>query len=148
MSYTINWKTIKTKIKSEDWANTLFTNTLDKTNWLVNNYNDEASRVTGWFHHYNCEKCQGRLTFNIENEKEHICSICGHINSSKVLSRVWYNMYRGQANQSVYNSAVAYNITNDKKYITHMKKVLNFYSENYDNLLSDPIAKRFDSVVL
>ncbi len=147
MSYTINWAKIKTKIESEDWANILFTTTLDKTDWFVNNYYDEASRVTGWFHHYNCEKCQGRLTFNMENENEHICSICGHINSSAVLSRVWYNMYRGQANQSVYNSAVLYNITNDKKYIAHIKKVLDFYSKNYDNLLSDPIAKRFEGKI-
>jgi len=147
MTYLINWDNIKNKIKTEKWAENLFNETIEKLDWFIDNYHDEATRVTGWFHHYNCEKCQGRLVFNIKNENEHICSVCGHKNSSDTLSRVWYNMYRGQANQSVYNCAVAYNITKNTKYITHMKKVLDFYSKNYNSLLSDPIAKRFEGKI-
>ncbi|MBN2852416.1 MAG: heparinase II/III family protein [Clostridia bacterium] len=147
MTKLINWKQIKEKIDKQLWARNLFTNTISDLDWFIENYHDEASRVTGWFHHYNCEKCQGRLIYNLKNDKEHVCSVCGHVNQSETLSRVWYNMYRGTANQSVYNSAVAFQILKDKKYISHMKAVLNFYADNYDHLLSDPIAKRFEGKI-
>jgi len=143
----IDWNAVENRINNESWAKELFNKTKVDLDWFVKNYHDEASRVTGWFHHYNCKFCQGRLIFNVKNEKEHVCSVCGKVNSSETLSRVWYNMYRERANKSVYNAAVAYNITKDEKYINHMKRVLNFYADNYDSLLSDPIAKRFEGKI-
>ncbi|MCK5811860.1 MAG: heparinase II/III family protein [Clostridiales bacterium] len=147
MKHLLNWNIITKKIQNEIWAEKLYNQTMLDLDWFIDNYHDDASRVTGWFHHYNCEKCQGRLIFNIEDENIHVCSICGHKNSSQTLSNVWYNAYRGKANSSVYNAAVAFNITSDPKYITHMKDVLNFYAKNYDDLLSDPIAKRFEGKI-
>ncbi len=78
MSQILNWKIIAEKINTETWAKELYDQTMSDLDWFINNYHDEATRVTGWFHHYNCEKCQGRLLFNIKDETTHICSICGH----------------------------------------------------------------------
>ncbi len=140
----INWGAIKKKIETEEWADRFIKSTTVKLDAFIESYHDEASRVTGWFHHYNCEKCQGRLRFDIENPKEHVCSVCGHVNTGETFNKVWYNMYRGRANSSVYESAVLYRLTDDDKYIRHIKKVLDFYSDNYDDFVSEPIAKRFE----
>lgn len=144
----IDWKTVEDKVKNEDWAKELFRSAIEDLDWFVDNYYDHASRVTGWFHHYNCEKCQGRLIFNIENSEVHVCSVCGQVNTGETLNRVWYNMYRGRANSSIYTAAAAYKLTSDKKYIAHIEKILDFYSENYDDFVSDPVAKRFEGKLL
>jgi|GEM_PF-507330 len=148
MSEIFNWDEVKKRIGSEKWSEKLYDETVDKLDYFIENYHDEASRVTGWFHHYNCEKCQGRLTFNLDDMEKHVCSVCGHVNSSDTLTRVWNNMYRGRANQSVYSSAVAYNVSKDEKYIKHIEKVIDFYAENYDDFISDPIAKRFEGKLM
>lgn len=144
----IDWKAVEEKIKTEEWAGELYRQTRENLDRFMENYHDEASRVTGWFHHYNCEKCQGRLIFNIENPDEHVCSVCGHVNRGETITRVWYNMYRGRANSSIYDTAAAYRLTGDGKYIAHIEKILDFYSENYDDFVSDPIAKRFEGKLL
>jgi hypothetical protein len=148
MSEIIKWNTIKDRINKEKWAGELYTKTIEDLDLFIENYHDEASRVTGWFHHYNCEKCQGRLIFNMDDMENHECSVCHHINSSETLTRVWNNMYRGRANQSVFNSAVAYRISEDEKYPKHIEKILDFYSANYDDFISDPIAKRFEGKLM
>ncbi len=107
----INWDVIKQRIKTEKWAEEFINSTSERLDGFIENYYDEASRVTGWFHHYNCEKCQGRLVFNINNSKEHVCSVCGHVNSNETITKVWYNMYRGRANASVYESGIMYRLT-------------------------------------
>lgn len=140
----IDWKAIKKRLINEKWAEEFITDITEKLDDFIETYHDEPSRITGWFHHYNCEKCQGRLTFNIENSKEHICSVCGHVNIGETITKVWYNMYRGRANSSVYESGIMYRLTGDEKYIRHMKKVLNFYADNYADFVSEPIAKRFE----
>lgn len=140
----INWDLIKTRIKKEKWAREFIKATVEKLDDFIEDYHDEASRVTGWFHHYNCEECQGRLIFNVKNSQEHVCSVCGHINSNETITKVWYNMYRGRVNASVYESGMMYRLTGDEKYIRHMKKVLDFYADNYDDFVSEPIAKRFE----
>jgi hypothetical protein len=53
-------------------------------------------------------------------------------------------MYRGRANASVYESGILYRLSGDEKYIAHMKRVLDFYADNYDDFVSEPIAKRFE----
>ncbi|HPQ47887.1 MAG TPA: heparinase II/III family protein [Clostridia bacterium] len=148
MPRIIDWETIKERILYEGWAAELYSKTVEDLDVFIENYHDEASRVTGWFHHYNCEKCQGRLIFNIDDMENHECSVCHHVNSSETLTRVWNNMYRGRANQSIYNSAVAYRVSEDGKYLRHIERILDFYSENYDDFISDPIAKRFEGKLM
>lgn len=140
----IKWDVIKKRIKEEEWAEKFINEKLISLDSFIENYFDEASRITGWFHHYNCEKCHGRLIFNIENSKEHVCSVCSHVNSSETFTKVWYNTYRGRANASVYESGIMYRLTGDEKYIKHMKRILSFYADNYDDFVSEPIAKRFE----
>ncbi|MFO7612489.1 MAG: heparinase II/III family protein [Clostridia bacterium] len=144
----IKWEEVRARIQNDAGAGAFFKDMMEKLDGFIETYHDEASRVTGWFHHYNCERCQGRLIFNIDNSNEHACSVCGHVNSSETLSRVWYNMYRGQANSSIYSSGAAYRLTGDMKYIRHIERILDFYSENYDDFVSDPIAKRFEGKLM
>ncbi len=148
MSEIIKWNTIKLKVKDDEWAGEVFYKTMEELDSFIEKYHDEAARVTGWFHHYNCEKCQGRLTFNIDDSQKHECSVCHHINSSDTLTRVWNNMYRGKANQSIYNSAVAYRVSEDDKYLKHIERILDFYAANYDDFICDPIAKRFEGKLM
>ena len=140
----INWDVIKKRIETESWATKLYSDTIEALDSFIENYHDDASRVTGWFHHYNCEKCQGRLKFDVNSPELHICSVCGLENTGQTINNVWYDMYRSRANGAIYNSAVAYNITGDEKYIIYIRKVLDFYADNYDDFVSDPIAKRFE----
>ncbi|MBN2882563.1 MAG: hypothetical protein JXN10_03475, partial [Clostridia bacterium] len=88
MPKIIDWETIKERVLKEEWAGELYRKTVEDLDSFIENYHDEASRVTGWFHHYNCEKCQGRLVFNIDDMENHECSVCHHINSSETLTRV------------------------------------------------------------
>ncbi|MFO7636377.1 MAG: heparinase II/III family protein [Clostridia bacterium] len=144
---TIDWKIIHETINGQPWAGRLYSETREQLDKFIDNYEDHPSRVAGWFHHYNCGKCDGRLIFNIDDSTEHVCSVCGQVNRGETLTRAWNNMYRGHANASVYNSAVAYNIEKDEKYIRHIKKVLWFYAENYDEFVCDPPAKRFEGKI-
>ena len=144
----INWDLVRLKTESEKWALTLYQNMKKELDAFIDVYQDDSKRIAGWFHHYNCERCQGRLIFNWENKDEHLCSVCGTVNTGELFTKVWNNMYRGKANQNVYNAVVAYKLSKDDKYILYIKKVLDFYTDKYDEFICEPPAKIFEGKLL
>ena len=123
----INWDLVRLKTESEKWALTLYQNMKKELDAFIDVYQDDSKRIAGWFHHYNCERCQGRLIFNWENKDEHLCSVCGTVNTGELFTKVWNNMYRGKANQNVYNAVVAYKLSKDDKYILYIKGFIKVY---------------------
>lgn len=143
----INWENVKYKIENVNWASKLYKTTKEKLDHLILNYYDDSSRIAAWGHHYNCSDCQSSLLFDIDKQNDHVCSNCGKVNKNELLNKVWYNIYRGYVNTSIYNAAIIYKYTKDEKYITHIKKVLNFYADNYDDFICEPPAKRFEGKI-
>lgn len=148
MNSFIRWDRVRERIDNEAWAKALFDETKKETDEFIQSYKDRADRITGWFHGYNCEKCQGRLVFDWKNDTEHVCSVCGTVNRGEALTKIWNNLYRIKANQTVYNAAVLYRLTEDGKYLGYVKKVLNFYADNYADFKSEPPAKIFEGKLL
>jgi len=134
MPYINDWETIKKKIENYDWAEKIYQTTKEKTDWFVENYHDDPDWVNGWGHNYVCDKCGESLTFNRESPRDQVCKVCGHHNTGDKQNNVWNSMYRNQANGSVHNAAILYKLTGDAKYLEHIKKVLQFYLENYERL--------------
>lgn len=148
MNQPANWDPVRQKVNREEWAKVLFTDMKNELDAFIQTYHDDAKRIAGWFHSYNCVKCQGRLTFNWQNADEHVCSVCGEVNRGELFTKVWNNLYRIKANQNIYNAAVAYNLTREDKYIEYIRKVLDFYADNYADFKCEPPAKIFEGKLL
>ena len=141
----INWQLVKEKIKNEKWAKEIYDTMKSNVDEYIIDYHDDVNNVAGWGHNYHCEFCSGRLTFNAKSRKKHICSVCGKVNSgNQGQDDSWTATYRGQSCGNVYNAAILYNIDKNEKYITFIKKVLNFFSDNYDDFKAWSPAKRFE----
>jgi len=142
---TINWANVKEKIDKYDWAKEIYNRIKNDVDEFIVSYHDDVNAVAGWGHHYHCTKCSGRLIFDINSPKKHVCSVCGMVNSgNEGQDNAWTASYRGKSFVAVYNGAILYNIDKDGKYITYIKKVLNFFSDNYDGFKAWSPAKRFE----
>ncbi|HBN86443.1 MAG TPA: hypothetical protein DDZ89_21710 [Clostridiales bacterium] len=144
----IQWDIVSKKINEEQWAKDLFTGMKNETDAFIKTYKDDAGRIAGWYHSYNCEKCQGRLVFNWKNAQEHVCSVCGSVNQGELFTKIWNNMYRGMANQNVYNAAAFYQLTKENQYVEFIRKVLDFYADNYADFKCEPPAKIFEGKLM
>ncbi|MBN2851953.1 MAG: alginate lyase family protein [Clostridia bacterium] len=141
----INWKQIKEKINTYDWAKDIFDTLKKDVDDFILSYHDDVNDVAGWGHHFHCTYCSGRLLFDINSRKKHICSICGKENEgNEGQDNSWTATYRGKSFGTVYNAAILYNIEKDEKYIDYIKKVLNFFADNYEDFKAWAPAKRFE----
>ena len=58
------------------------------------NWNDDASRLSGWGHNFACPKCSSHFTFTIDKPDTFTCPHCGTVASGKDLDEAWVYYYR------------------------------------------------------
>lgn len=133
MAYINDYGAIKAKIEKYEWARKVYEPMKESCDWFVENWHDDPARVCGWGHHYVCQKCGTSLKFDKNNPGAQICPACGHANYGRAIE-AWNCSYRGSADGNAFHAAILYKLTGEKKYLDYIKKILNFYLENYEKL--------------
>ena len=144
----IDWKGVARRCESESSARDYITKLRESNLAWIESYEDRSDLIAGWYHDYNCAKCAGRLSFDWSRRHYHECPACGEINTGIKLDNAWNNLYRGKANAEVQNAAMLHRLTPDSRFIGYIKRVLEFYSEEYDRFTPSPPAKRFEGKIM
>lgn len=103
----------------------------EEVNDFCEDFTDDPSHVSRWGHHYFCKEDGGLLIFDRHKPHEHKCSNCGKVYSNELLDGVWMYMYRNEAILTAWKSALLYKVTNDSKYLNHVRMIIGYYAENY-----------------
>ena len=131
-----DWEFVRNKIRTEAWAAELEKKIREQTEQFIANYHDDPDRAAGWGHNYFCRNCLSNLTFDPMSPKEHKCGVCGKINSGvPEIDEAWNGSYRSAACGRVFEAAVLYCLDGGgEHYIDFMRKVLDFFSENFGKI--------------
>ena len=140
----INWNEVENKIEKLDWAREIYEKMKSDVNDFIVEYHDDSGKTAGWGHNYHCDKCAGRLIFDVSSPDKHKCSVCGAINTGSKKDNAWTASYRGRTFGSVYNAGILYRLDGDKKYPDFAKKALDFFSDHYEEFTAESPAKRFE----
>ncbi len=140
----IDWKSVKNKIESHQWAKDLYDGIKSDTDEFIGTYDDDVSKTAGWGHNFHCDHCSGRLEFNIRSPHEHKCTVCGKINRGPKKDNAWTASYRSRTFGMIFNAAVLYNLEKNEAYPAFIRKVMDFFADNYDDFTAESPAKRFE----
>lgn len=95
-------------------------------------YSDDPRFLSGWGHAYFCDEDGGVLIYNIDKPHSHVCSVCGKEYRGFIYDSCFITMLRNQAVVTAIKSSIIYNTCKDKKYVDFTKKIVDFFSNNYD----------------
>lgn len=98
---------------------------------LNENFNDSPELLSGWGHDYFCNEDGGALIYDINTPHVHRCPICGKEYTGIKYDQCWRYTYRYNLIASLPKAALLYRVTKDRKYISYIERILNFYKENY-----------------
>lgn len=98
---------------------------------LDKNFQDSPDLLSGWGHDYFCNEDGGALIYDIDTPYVHRCPICGKEYTGIKYDQCWRYTYRYNLIASLPKAALLFRVTKDKKYITYIEKILNFYKDNY-----------------
>lgn len=118
-------------IRANNYYNSMVSKMASEIDEFMPNWKDDRRLLSGWGHAYFCNDDGGRLIFNPQKPYEHECSICHKIYKGHPWDSVWVYFLRNNAIVTALKSAVVFRVTQDKKYLDIMKKIIGFYSENY-----------------
>lgn len=130
---TINWNSVRSKVKNEAWAKHLFES--------INADFIETMRIipatpslgaSKHFHEYFCGQCAALLTFNLESPQKHVCPNCGKIYTGEPYDGAWRDMINAVFVSMLDRAAILANTVEDNTiYIDFVKKTILFYAGNY-----------------
>lgn len=98
---------------------------------LNENFNDSPELLSGWGHDYFCNEDGGALIYDINTPHVHRCPICGKEYTGIKYDQCWRYTYRYNLMASLPKAALLFRVTKDRKYISYIERILNFYKENY-----------------
>ena len=98
---------------------------------LNENFQDSPELLSGWGHDYFCNEDGGALIYDINTPHVHRCPICGKEYTGIKYDQCWRYTYRYNLMASLPKAALLYRVTKDRKYISYIERILNFYKENY-----------------
>ena len=104
-------------------------------NNFIGNFHDTPYTRSNWGHQYFCNNDGGRLIFDLNKPKEHVCSVCNKVYKGQPYDGVWTYMYRNEAIVEALKSATVYAYTKDEKYQLITMEIIGFYSDNYDKFV-------------
>lgn len=124
---------LRERVQTSAWAADMLQKIKLPTDWWCDTYRDDPACVSGWGHHYSCERCSGRLQFHPE-AMTHVCPACGHENEDARFDNSWAYFYRDEAAKHTFYAGVLYLLTGEPRYPNLLRRVLDFYTE-YDGKL-------------
>lgn len=98
---------------------------------LNENFNDSPDLLSGWGHDYFCNEDGGALIYDVNTPHVHRCQICGKEYTGIKYDQCWRYTYRYNLMASLPKAALLFRITKDRKYISYIERILNFYKDNY-----------------
>ncbi|GAB6107250.1 heparinase II/III domain-containing protein [Fusibacter bizertensis] len=98
---------------------------------FFNTFDDSPELISRWGHHYFCKEDGGLLIYDRNKPKEHVCSICGKVYHTELLSGVWTYMYRNEGVTNAWKSALLYRLTGDSKYLDYVLVFAAYYGNHY-----------------
>lgn len=98
---------------------------------LNENFNDSPELLSGWGHDYFCNEDGGALIYDINTPHVHRCPICGKEYTGIKYDQCWRYTYRYNLMASLPKAALLFRVTKERKYISYIEKILNFYKDNY-----------------
>ena len=98
---------------------------------LNENFSDSPELLSGWGHDYFCNEDGGALVYDINTPHVHRCPICGKEYTGIKYDQCWRYTYRYNLMASLPKAALLFRVTKDRKYISYIERILNFYKDNY-----------------
>lgn len=98
---------------------------------LNENFNDSPELLSGWGHDYFCNDDGGALVYDINTPRIHRCPICGKEYTGIKYDQCWRYTYRYNLMASLPKAALLFRVTKNRKYMSYIERILNFYKENY-----------------
>jgi hypothetical protein len=117
-------------LKNSDYKKML-NEMVNEIEMLNENFNDSPELLSGWGHDYFCNEDGGALIYDINTPHVHRCPICGKEYTGIKYDQCWRYTYRYNLMASLPKAALLYRVTKDRKYISYIERILNFYKENY-----------------
>lgn len=121
---------IEELLKNSDYKKML-NEMVNEIEMLNENFNDSPELLSGWGHDYFCNEDGGALIYDINTPHVHRCPICGKEYTGIKYDQCWRYTYRYNLMASLPKAALLYRVTKDRKYISYIERILNFYKENY-----------------
>ncbi len=113
---------------------------------FYNNFDDDYNLLSGWGHNYFCDYDGGRLIYDKNKSKSHVCEICGKEYTGDKYDTAWRYIYRNNAFFNSWKSALLYKVTGEEKYLNYFYDVIGYYSDNYKNFkLHNKSGESFDN---
>lgn len=103
------------------------------TYWM-NNFSDDASRLSGWGHNYVCPECASQMVIDHDNYNpggEYVCSNCGKTGTGRQLDEAWVYYYRYDSAHDLLSSALMYHLNGDKDALAYIVRYVDFYAAHY-----------------
>lgn len=117
-------------LKNSDYKKML-NEMVNEIEMLNENFNDSPELLSGWGHDYFCNEDGGALIYDINTPHVHRCPICGKEYTGIKYDQCWRYTYRYNLMASLPKAALLYRVTKDRKYISYIERILNFYKESY-----------------
>jgi len=132
MNYIDDINLLKSKAEHSQQAKEMVKEMTEDVNLWINIFSDIPEINSGWGHQYFCEEDGEKLTFDLNKPHSHVCNICKREYTGGGYDAAWVYIYRYDSIMSAFKSAALYKLTNDKKYLDFAKRVVSYYSDNYD----------------
>jgi hypothetical protein len=117
--------------------------------FMVDFHDDPASR-SRWGHQYFCDEDGERLGFDPHEPSRHMCPVCHKAYVGEPYDGVWVYFYRNMAIVTALKAATVYRAIRDPRYLSHAKRILSFYAENYTKFVlhnkEDHLAESYDAM--
>ncbi|WP_135556380.1 heparinase II/III domain-containing protein [Paenibacillus cymbidii] len=126
-----DWQAVRDKVETHSWAKRIVEQVKPNTDKWIAVYEDDATRVAGWGHHYFCDRCFASLVFDPEKPHEHRCSGCGEQRVAQEVDDAWCYIYRTSSCSHVFHAAVLYRLYGDPAYLAYIRKVMAFLCDHY-----------------
>lgn len=104
--------------------------------WFSKHFEDDPKRQSGWGHAYFCPEDGSFLAFDRISPAAHRCPVCGRVSSEKLHNDAWVYLYRYEAVLSACEAAVLYQVDTKQEYLSHMMRIIGFYSDHYSEFES------------
>lgn len=120
-------------LKNNENYHDMLTAMKQETECFMERFKDDPRFLSGWGHGYFCNEDGGRLIYDINKPYEHKCSICGKVYSEFIYDSYFITMFRNDAVVTAMKAALLYAVYAEEKYLTFVKTIVGFYSDNYEH---------------
>lgn len=111
----------------------------NRVRYWMENFNDSHTIRPGWGHDYVCPTCASHIDFDSAKPGVYHCPSCDKdIPKTQKLSEAWTYYRRFEIGQAIHEAGILYRIEQDKAYADFIRRVVDFYANEYVNFPETP----------